>query len=135
MPPSAQAATQAARAIALKSNEHTAAYFIASMLGLMATIILSHWVGEILRGPVSKNRSPLLRPFISTARQAAPYRIWISLTHSYRSVRGALLLKIPGFTSFGHACVFTLYLAINITLMFQNLHGHLPGNFAKRMGW
>lgn len=70
MSPSVQTAKEAAVAwaVSLKSNEHTAAYFAASMLGLMAIITISHWLEEILRAPLSKKNSPLLRAIIRTAR-------------------------------------------------------------------
>lgn len=68
MPSSARTANQAAMAVALKSNQLTAAYFAASILGLMAIITISHWAGEFIRVSLPKNDSPSLRTFISTAR-------------------------------------------------------------------
>lgn len=129
------AANQAARVVSMNSNVHTAAYFAASILGLFVMILLAHWIGDALERLSFKNSSPLLRVFISTSRYAMLFKNLDSSDLFYRIVRGILHLKIPGFTSFGHGCVFTLYLAINVTLMFQNLHGNLPSNFAKRMGW
>jgi predicted MFS family arabinose efflux permease len=65
---SAEAAEQAARAIAQKSHEKTAAYFAASMLGLMAVFTIFHWIGNILQDHRSDNENALSRPFIIISR-------------------------------------------------------------------
>ena len=43
--------------------------------------------------------------------------------------------KVPGFTSTGHALLFTGYITTCIAMTFTNIDWKTLNGFAKRLGW
>ncbi|TDZ22220.1 Ferric reductase transmembrane component 4 [Colletotrichum orbiculare MAFF 240422] len=57
------------------------------------------------------------------------------LVQVVRKVRSALIRKLAGFPSGGHALLIVIFTAVNIALCFQHVETNKVANFAARFGW
>jgi hypothetical protein len=123
------------------TNQLTAAYFAAAILGLLILFTGFHLVGLVLQSHQSKTHGPFTKRVVLIARcvfipKHSPFsQNSHDLKFCDRTVRSMLLRKVPGFTSLGHAFVFVLYLAINLSLIFHNVNLTGPAHLGKRIGW
>jgi hypothetical protein len=132
---SLQMSRAAARAIMQKANERTAVYFAVSIAGLSFVLASAQFANVILVNSHPSGRGVLAKNLIKKSRYGYILKALGLSNKSYRFIRSGLLHKVPLFPSLGHALVFTIYVAINITLLLQNLDLSVPRNWAKRMGW
>ncbi|KAI1270771.1 ferric reductase NAD binding domain-containing protein [Xylariaceae sp. FL1019] len=100
-----------------KVNVEILTYYAASLVAVMAIFILGHWIRYFVGR--RKSQTSILYPFLSVTRIS----------------RKALLRKIPGFTSIGHALVVTIFVALNATFSFCRVDTSKASNFASRFGW
>jgi hypothetical protein len=123
------------------TNQLTAAYFAGAVLGLSILFTGFHLVGLVLRNHQSNLHGPFTKRVVLIARCGSISKQLRFSKNSHdlkfcdRFVRSMLLRKVPGFTSLGHAFVFIIYLAFNLSLIFQNINLTGPTHLAKRMGW
>jgi hypothetical protein len=120
-----------------KANQLMAAYFAAAMLGLVALFTCADMVSVVLQNHKATSHGTLMKQVVLLIRCHSLFSCSsISWTKSRdRNVRSVLLRKVPGFTSLGHALVFSVYLGINIILIFQGLNFSVPSHAGKRLGW
>jgi hypothetical protein len=122
------------RAVMQKANERTAIYFTASIVGLFLIIFTGYFLGAVLTS-FNQNGRVSTRSFVMTARYIHTILALDLPDWQFRFFRSKLLRKVPLFPTLGHGLVFTIYIAINITLLLQNLDLSQSKNWAKRMGW
>ncbi|KAI9845793.1 MAG: hypothetical protein M1838_001531 [Thelocarpon superellum] len=94
-------------------------YFSAAMGGLMALFVIGHGLQS-------------LQVKSSVAATSAPARVPLYLV---RLIRSVLLAPFPGFTSTGHAVVVSIYVVVNVLVLFTNLNYTLLSHVSRRFGW
>ncbi|KAK5987415.1 putative ferric reductase transmembrane component-like protein [Cladobotryum mycophilum] len=110
-------------ALRSKINWRQMNYFIAAMAGLAGLFILFHL-------------SRRLGHWLNSGRKGSPQpKALVALS---RKSRNLLLRKVPFLPSGGHAVIVTLYVAINLTLLFTNVNfKYMPlvSDYGARTGW
>ncbi|TVY78529.1 Ferric/cupric reductase transmembrane component [Lachnellula suecica] len=109
------------RALQQKNNENVAKYFAAAMAGVIIMFTIFHWSRFLYSRYATKGlkESKIMRAQVSAAR----------LTRHF------LNRRVPGFTSWGHAVLVVIYLAINVILTVTNVVDWGVSPVAKRLGW
>ncbi|TDZ41204.1 Ferric/cupric reductase transmembrane component 2 [Colletotrichum trifolii] len=103
-----------------EKNVKIYAYLICSFIVIFT---LGHWLR------VLKRRSQ----FSSLALRRVPGAS--VLVQVVRKVRSALIRKLAGFPSGGHALLIVIFTAVNIAFCFQHVETNKVANFAARFGW
>ncbi|KAL8392433.1 hypothetical protein RB595_002577 [Gaeumannomyces hyphopodioides] len=97
------------------------AAFLASIVGVF---IILHWSRYLATAAQQPAKTPSFPRFIS-----------LPFVRVSRMLRNLLLRKIPGFHSSGHGVLVSIYVAVNVAMIFTNIDLSRTSNLAARCGW